>query len=124
MAKPNHDELTAALDLCESPKCAGHPEQCDSCYAIAFALAGIRLKERRKARKKMKADLLAALNTEMGRYGRQAKYSKEHPTSNAAKDIKAEGYWFGTIDGLNKVYRHVRGSELLGSVSLPWESGA
>lgn len=50
MATPNFDDLTAALNLCESPQCAGHPEQCSSCYAIASVLATYRGKAERAAR--------------------------------------------------------------------------
>lgn len=50
MATPNFDDLTAALNLCESPKCDGHPEQCSSCYAIASVLAAYRGKAERAAR--------------------------------------------------------------------------
>lgn len=123
MAKPNHDELTTALDLCDSPQCVGHPEQCRSCSWIAAALADARLKERRKARKEMKTDLLTALDKELGRYGRPDNYIKAHPSQNAVQDIRMTGYYLGMIDGINRVYRHVSGGEKFGETLLPWESG-
>lgn len=51
MATPEFDDLTAALNLCESPSCAGHPEQCSSCYAIASVLAKYRGRADRAERK-------------------------------------------------------------------------
>lgn len=56
MATPIFDDLTAALNLCRDPRCAGNPESCDSCYPIASALAVYRGRAERAKRKAAKAE--------------------------------------------------------------------